>query len=156
MIGITTFFIIIERNSIGQLFLNLTPNHLEGYIRKMYKKIQLVCISWIKATAILSFSIFALTYIGISLVEMIFGFKTESTFTLAIISGIMEFIPYIGPILSVIPAMIIGLGISWETTIILLIVYIIIQQTENNFLVPYVMSKNLDISPLFVFIVMLF
>lgn len=68
----------------------------------------------------------------------------------------MEFVPYIGPILSVIPAIIIGLGISWEATMMILILYIIIQQTENNILVPYIMSKNLDISPLFVFVIMLF
>ena len=37
-----------------------------------------------------------------------------------------------------------------------LILYVLIQQTENNFLVPYIMSKNLDISPLFVFVIMLF
>lgn len=68
----------------------------------------------------------------------------------------MEFVPYIGPILALIPALIIGLGVSWEATAAILILYIIVQQLENNVLVPYIMSRNLDISPLFVFIVMLF
>lgn len=155
-IGIATFFIVLERKSIGQLFLDITPDDAEEYIKNTYIKVQTVCVSWIKATAILSLSIFALTYIGLIIVELIFGFKTESVFTLALISGIMEFIPYIGPILSVIPALIVGLGISWEATMVILILYIIIQQAENNFLVPYIMSRNLDISPLFVFVIMLF
>lgn len=156
MIGIITFFMILERNSIWEVFLNLTPEKYEDYFRRIYKKIQIVCISWIRATAILGFSIFAMTYIGLTIAELIFGFNTESKFTLALISGIMEFIPYIGPILSVIPAIIIGLGIGVEPAIVMLILYIIIQQSENNFLVPYIMSKNLDISPLFVFVIMLF
>lgn len=88
--------------------------------------------------------------------QALFGFDTENTFTLALISGIMEFVPYIGPILALIPALIIGLGISWEATMAILVLYIIVQQLENNFLVPFIMSRNLDISPLFVFIVMLF
>ncbi len=67
----------------------------------------------------------------------------------------MEFIPYMGPIISLIPAVIIGLGISWKVALIITILYVIIQQIENNFLVPYVMSKSLDLSPFFVFIVML-
>lgn len=67
----------------------------------------------------------------------------------------MEFIPYVGPIIALIPAVIIGMGISWKVAGIVTILYIIIQQIENNFLVPYVMSKNLDLSPYFVFIVML-
>lgn len=155
-VGIATFFMILERHSIGQLFLDITPDHAEEYIKYIFKKIQEVCISWIKASLILSLSIFILTYIGLIIVEMIGGFKTDSNLSLALISGIMEFVPYIGPILSVIPALIIGLGISWEATMIILILYIIIQQTENNILVPYIMSKNLDISPLFVFVIMLF
>jgi predicted PurR-regulated permease PerM len=50
---------------------------------------------------------------------------------------------------------IIGLGISWKVAFIIVVLYVIIQQTENNILVPYVMSKSLDLSPFFVFIVML-
>lgn len=155
-VGIATFFMVLERKSIGQLFLDITPDKHEDYIRYIFTRIQEVCIAWIKASLILSLSIFTLTYIGLILVELIFGFNTKSAFTLALIGGIMEFIPYIGPILALIPAVIIALGISWEAVIIITILYIIIQQTENNFLVPYIMSKNLDISPLFVFIVVLF
>lgn len=156
MIGVMTFFMTLERQSIGQTFLNLTPDRLETTIIRIFEKIQNVCIAWIRATAILGFSIFLCTYIGLYIVEFFFHFKTESNFTLALISGIMEFIPYIGPILSLIPAIIIGLWIWWQAAFILLILYVIIQQTENNILVPYIMSRNLDISPLFVFIVMLF
>lgn len=67
----------------------------------------------------------------------------------------MEFIPYIGPLLSLVPAVIIGLGISWKVALAITILYIIIQQVENNFLVPYIMSRSLDLSPFFVFIIML-
>lgn len=67
----------------------------------------------------------------------------------------MEFIPYVGPFVALIPALIIGLGISWQAAIAITILYILIQQIENNFLVPYVMSRSLEISPFLVFVVML-
>ena len=57
--------------------------------------------------------------------------------------------------MALIPAVIIGLGISWKVAGIITILYLIIQQIENNFLVPYVMSKSLNLSPFLVFIVML-
>ena len=104
---------------------------------------------------ILSLSIFFITYVGLTLVEVIGEFDTGRTFTLALISGVMEFIPYIGPMIALIPALIIGLGISWKAAIIITILYIIIQQVENNFLVPYVMSKSLDLSPFLVFVGMI-
>jgi predicted PurR-regulated permease PerM len=104
---------------------------------------------------ILSFSIFFITYVSLTLVEFIFGFDTGRTFTLALISGVMEFIPYIGPLLSLIPALIIGAGISWQVALAITILYLIIQQVENNILVPYVMSRSLDLSPFLVFVVMI-
>ena len=58
---------------------------------------------------ILSMSIFAVTYIGLSLVELIFDISLGKTFTLALISGIMEFIPYVGPLIALIPAAILAL-----------------------------------------------
>ena len=146
---------VLERKNIGAFILDITPKHLEIYIKNHYRIIQNVCTSWIKATLILSGSIFFITYVGLFLVEWIFDFSTERLFTLALIGGIMEFIPYVGPLIALIPAVIIGLGISWEVALIITILYLVIQRLENDFLVPYVMSKNLDLSPFLVFIAMI-
>lgn len=145
----------IERKSIGNFILDILPENIEIYIVHHYKEIQSTLNAWIKAMLILSFSIFFITYISLTLVELIFNFDTNRTFTLALIGGVMEFIPYVGPIIALIPALIIGLGISWKAALIITILYIVIQQVENNFLVPYVMSRSLDISPFLVFVVML-
>jgi predicted PurR-regulated permease PerM len=67
----------------------------------------------------------------------------------------MEFIPYVGPLIALIPAAIIGLGISWKVSLAIVVLYLIIQRIENDFLVPYVMSKALNLSPILVFIVMI-
>ncbi len=155
LIGMITFFMVLERASIGRFILSAAPKNIEVYLKNHYIQIQGVCNAWIKSSLLLSLSIFIITYIGLFAVENIFGFHTDRIFTLAIISGIMEFIPYVGPLIALIPALIIGLGISWEAAGVLTILYLIIQQVENNVLVPYIMSKNLDLSPLLVFLVML-
>ncbi len=145
----------LERRSIGQFILDIAPNKVELYLVEHYKEIQKTLNAWIKAMLILSFSIFFITYISLTLVELIFDFDTDRTFTLALIGGVMEFIPYIGPIIALIPALIIGLGISWKAAFVITILYVIIQQVENNFLVPFVMSRSLDLSPFLVFVVMI-
>jgi predicted PurR-regulated permease PerM len=86
---------------------------------------------------------------------VIFDISLGKTFTLALISGIMEFIPYVGPLIALIPAAILAFGISWKAALIIIVLYLLIQRIENDFLVPYVMSRALDLSPFFVFIVML-
>jgi predicted PurR-regulated permease PerM len=145
----------IERKRIGQFILDVIPAKIETYLVKHYREIQDTLNAWIKAMLILSLSIFFITYISLTLVELIFNFDTERTFTLALISGVMEFIPYMGPFIALVQAFIIGIGISWKAAFVITILYIIIQQIENNFLVPYVMSRSLDLSPFLVFIVMI-
>jgi predicted PurR-regulated permease PerM len=88
-------------------------------------------------------------------IELVFDVSSGRIWILALIAGIMEFIPYIGPIIAVVPALVVGLGFSWEMGLTILIFYIILQQIENNVLVPWVMSKSLDLSPLYVFVMML-
>ncbi len=166
-IAIMTFFMVLERRKISNLLLSLAPAHFDIYLKNHYRSVQNVCNSWIKATLILSVSIFVVTYLWLSLLEFMLNtdflqnllniepFQIENKFSLALIGGIMEFIPYIGPLIALVPAAIIGLGIWWEVALAITILYLIIQRIENDFLVPYVMSKALDISPLFVFIIMI-
>lgn len=155
LIAVMTFSMVIERHQIGKFILEILPDQIEVYLRRHYGEIQQTLNAWIKAMLILSMSIFFITYISLTIIEFIFGFSTGRTFTLALISGVMEFIPYVWPILSLIPALIIGAGISWKVALAITILYLIIQQIENNILVPYVMSHSLDLSPFLVFVVMI-
>lgn len=66
----------------------------------------------------------------------------------------MEFIPYIGPFLALLPALAIAAGMGMPAVVTVFVLYILIQQAENNILVPMVMSKTLDISPFFILVVM--
>ncbi len=155
-IGIASFFMVLERKNIAILFLDILPKDGWLYLKRHFTQMQKVCNSWIKATMLLSLTIFTMTYLWLTLINWIFWFGIESVMSLAIISGIMEFIPYIGPILALVPALIIGIGTSWDAALVILILYLIIQQLEGNIFVPLIMSRNLDISPLFVFVIMLF
>lgn len=66
----------------------------------------------------------------------------------------MEFIPYIGPFLALLPALAIVAGMGLIPIVSILVLYIFIQQAENNILVPLVMSKALDLSPFFILLMM--
>ncbi len=86
---------VIERHQIGKFILEILPDQIEVYLRRHYGEIQQTLNAWIKAMLILSMSIFFITYISLTIIEFIFGFSTGRTFTLALISGVMEFIPYV-------------------------------------------------------------
>lgn len=66
----------------------------------------------------------------------------------------MEFIPYIGPFIALLPALALVAGMGIIPIVSVFILYILIQQAENNILVPMVMSKSLNISPFLILFMM--
>ena len=67
---------------------------------------------------------------------------------LAVISGLFEFVPYIGPILAGIPAALIAFTVSPTLGLATIGALVIIQQLENNLIVPKVMQKTVGLNPI--------
>lgn len=153
MVLIMTVFIILERTQIKSFFYTIIPTNVSKYIETRELAIINSLYEWLKWQFLLSLSIFTLVYISLTVLSF-FWIDLQNNFTLALISGLMEFIPYLWPILALIPALAIAISM-WPTTFfVILILYIVIQQLENNLLVPYIMSKSLDLSPFLVLIMM--
>ncbi len=75
------------------------------------------------------------------------GMEIPYVLLLAVIAGVTELIPIIGPILGSIPAIILGLIDSPTTGLAVLLLYVAIQQLENNFLVPRIVGESVGLHP---------
>jgi len=148
-----TFFIVLDRGRIYKFFHKLIPSSASKYVKKREGGFVELLHAWLKGQLILGVSIFLATYIGLWLL-LPFGIDVPKKFELAFIAGCTEFIQYVGPILALIPAIIVGLGMSWKAVMGIVILYLLIQRLENNLLVPWVMSKSLDLPPFTVLAVM--
>ena len=85
----------------------------------------------------------------LTFVDIAFSFiDIDYILVLALIAGLLEFIPYLGPILAAIPAAIIAFFSGPLALFIVIIVYVIVQEIENIILVPQVMKKAVGINPL--------
>lgn len=82
---------------------------------------------------------------------------------LAILAGILEVLPNIGPLLSMIPAVIVALIqgstwlplANWQVALIVVGIYALVQQLENNLLVPRIHSHTVDLPPVVVMVAVL-
>lgn len=103
---------------------------------------------WVRGQLLLGASVFAASAIALTILTVV-GFSEFGQFTLALalIAGVLEWFPIIGPILAAVPALLVAMTISPAATIAILIVYIGIQQLENNILVPKVMGDAVDLHP---------
>ena len=78
----------------------------------------------------------ALTYIGLSILGV------EIALPLAILAGILEIVPNIGPTISAVPAVLVALTIHPLTALATVALYFLVQLVENNLLVPKIMQKQ--------------
>lgn len=148
---ISTFYLLLERKHLSD-FLTTVLGEKSG------KKIQSIVITveerigaWIRGQLALMVIIGIAVYIGLLLLRIPF------VLPLAIIAGILEVVPNVGPIVSAVPA----LFIAWKTASNPLLVlavaslYFIIQQLENSIVVPLIMKKAVGLSPLITIISLL-
>lgn len=140
---VLTFYLLLERENLekrlAQLFLGR-----EERVRKLTMQIEEKLGSWFRGQLFLSFVIGVLSFIGLSILSIPYALP------LAVIAGVLEVIPVIGPIISAIPPILIALTVSPILSLGVAAMYFVIQQLENHLLVPQVMKRAVGLNPLVV------
>ncbi len=139
-----SFYLSAEENGTKNFVKHLVPFKNQAYVTKLVTRIQRKVGSWVIGQLMLSLSIFILTYIGLLILHV------DYALVLAIIAGLLEIVPYIGPIISVIPAAFFAFIQDPPLALAVLILYLVVQQLENHLLVPIIMSKSVGINPVLV------
>ena len=104
---------------------------------------------WVRGQITLSAIIGALTFVGLSLIGVRYAVL------LALFAAVGEAIPLIGPIISAVPAVIVASFQSPLQGLLTLGLYIVVQQLENNLIVPKVMERAVALHPLAVMLALL-
>ena len=76
-------------------------------------------------------------------------------YVLALISGVGELIPVVGPILAAIPAVLVASTVSLNKAILVIVFFVIQQQLENHILVPKIMARQVGVSAVTVIVALL-
>ncbi len=74
----------------------------------------------------------------------------EYSILLGVIIGLTNFIPYFGPIIGAIPALLIAFTISTKMVLFVLLVILAVQLTEGNLLSPFIVGKSIRIHPIYI------
>jgi len=144
MIFVLTFYILADEGNIKKYISSLfAPEHREAGISVIHK-IAAIIGSWFRGQMFLCISIFVIDFIGLTLLGVPYAL------ILALISGILEIIPTVGPIISGATAALVALTISPWKALFVIIWYLAVQLLENVFLVPKIMQKAVGISPVII------
>ena len=139
---IITFYLLLERKNLKHHLLILFGEDQEEKAEAFINKAEKQLGSWVRGEIILMTIIGVMTYIGLRFLGI------EFALPLALLAGILEIVPNIGPVLAAIPAIIAGLAISSPIGLAVAAWYFLVQQLENSLIVPKVMEKAVGVNPL--------
>lgn len=145
------FFLSLEEKGVEKVLIILTPKRYEEYIITLFKKAQNKVAGWFGAR------ILACLFVGVASFIMFYMFGIKYAFMLALLSGVLNFIPYIGPwITSVLLFVFVAASsTSWFLVFYVLVGFLLIQLLENIILTPVLMKKMIDLPPVLVLLALL-
>ncbi len=136
------FYLLLSRDKIYEKIGEIFEESKSKKIEKILTEVETRLSSWARGQLILMIMVGLANYVGLTILGVPFAVP------LALLHGLLEIIPNIGPFLGAIPSVIVGFGISPVTGLAVTALAFLIQQIENYVFVPNIMKKSVGLSPI--------
>jgi predicted PurR-regulated permease PerM len=148
IIPVWVFYLLKDRPALTQAFDRALPAEWRADVREIVRLVERVFGQWVRGQLILGLTVAIATFVGLMLlsatVDPIFG---RFAVLLALVAGLLELLPIIGPIIAAIPAVLLAATAGPQAILAALALYILIQQVENNVLVPKIQGDAVELHP---------
>ncbi|MFA7662701.1 MAG: AI-2E family transporter [Patescibacteria group bacterium] len=142
LVLVITFYITLQKDSVKKFVQLITPDKYQPYAIQLTRRIQEKMGAWVIGQLVLGLIIGTMCYVALTIMGV------KYALILGIFAGITELIPFIGPLIGMVPAVFLAFLQAPILGLIVFIVYIFIQQLENNLIVPLVMKKAVGLNPI--------
>jgi predicted PurR-regulated permease PerM len=141
-------YLLKDRVVLTAVFDRAIPRSWRFDVWAVIRTAERVFGQWVRGQIILGVSVAVLTFVGLliasELIDPIFG---RYALLLSVIAGVLELVPIIGPIIAAIPAVLLAATAGPGVMVAALVLYTLIQQVENNFLVPKIQGDAVELHP---------
>jgi len=145
---VLSYYMIQEMHRLKNYFTYWFADKGDRYYQ-IVEKLELEIGHWIRGETFLMLIVGVLSYLGYVIIGLPYAIA------LGVIAGLLELVPNVGPTVAAIPAALVGFSISPTHGIGALVVAIVVQQLENNLIVPKVMQKITGLNPIVTLISMM-
>jgi predicted PurR-regulated permease PerM len=143
------FYMSVEEKGVKKFFASIAPAEHGEYVAGLVDRIQFKMGRWLLGQMALMVIIFAIDYVGLLIIGAPYAL------VLAIMAGLLEIVPYVGPIVSAIVAASVSFLHGPVTGLLVLALFAIAQQLEGYVIAPLVMKKAVGLNPVVVILALL-
>ena len=138
---ITAMYIAIRPRPLSDGILSLVPPARREHGREIMDRLRASWVGWIQGVVADMVISGVLLYVGLTIIGL------ELAIFFAVLTALLVVIPYFGAIVGAIPPTVFALTDSPEQAILVLAVYVAVQQVEGNVLIPLIMSNRVSLHP---------
>ncbi len=143
LMTILSFYLAVEEDGVGKFLKAITTLKHEAYVVDLWKRSQRKIGLWMQGQLVLAIIIGMLVYLGLLIINV------PNALLLATLAAAFEIIPLFGPILASIPAIMIAfVSGGFPTALVVIGLYLIVHQFENQLIYPLVVKKVVGVSPI--------
>jgi predicted PurR-regulated permease PerM len=148
LLPLWTFYILKDQRRALDFFYNLWPRTIQPDVRNVVGIADRILAAYIRGQLLLGFVVGVVTFIGLYFIGV------DYAVPLAVLAGIFEMIPILGPWLSGVAGVIVVLATDPGKIWAVIILFVAIQQVENTFLVPKIQGDAVDLNPAIIMILL--
>ena len=149
----TVPFILLFMFKDGHKFIDALspffPQAIRGELRQTVRELNETLSAYISSTIVDAVIIGVMSFIAMTI------FKQPYSLLLAVVCGVTNIIPYVGPFIGAVPAIIVGLFISPFQALYMALSILVIQQLDGNVIKPLLFGKTMNIHPLTIILVLI-
>jgi len=150
LIIVLSFYLVVQEDGVTKFLGLVTPVKQEKYVVDLWKRSQRKIGQWMQGQLLLGILVGVLLYLGLVILGV------NNALLLAVVSGMLEIIPVFGPIIASIPSIVMAFVGGGVTAALLVVgLYIIVQQFESNLIYPLVVRKIIGVSPILVILALI-
>jgi predicted PurR-regulated permease PerM len=139
---VLSFYWLVERARIKRVLLRSVPTARARDVNTVWLEVEDKLGGWVRGQLVLMLAIGLMAGIGYTAIGL------PNAALLAVVAGLFEIVPMIGPVLAFAPAVLVAFAVDPGKAVIVLVYALVIQQIESNVLVPRVMREAVGVSPL--------
>lgn len=149
---IISIYLAIDLPKFHRGLINLAPEAYQHEFQTLLGEISHVWSAFLRGQITVSFILFIITWLGATAIGL------PGAFVLGLTAGVLALIPSLGPALALVPAVIVALvqGSTYlpvtnlTFALIVLLLYLVIQQMEGNLITPRIVGQAIDLPPVIV------
>jgi HAD superfamily hydrolase (TIGR01549 family) len=153
-VSIISFYLVKDADRLRQFLDRMAPPGYTEELRRLREEINRVWKAFFRGQVVLGFVVGVVVWITMTIVGL------PNAGLMGLLAGLLEVVPTFGPVLATIPAVLIALFIgsiylplsNFWFAVLVLGIYVVIQQVENAYLVPRIMGRRMQLHPVVIFI----